>query len=198
MARKKHVEPEIEPAAAEPDAPEVATEAAPEVQEGTDLADILPPSEPVATETDAGAAESAIDDILNSPTPIEGAGSEPETEPVKKKRGRKPGGKNKPKDGTAAVVVQPTPAETAAAMVVPLGMTFRSAFSLVSRFRGEHWKLDDNEAKTLGEAWAPVVAPLLAENPGAILWVAAIGATSEVVGPRLALERATKGDSNDA
>jgi hypothetical protein len=77
----------------------------------------------------------------------------------------------------------------AQAMVNPLAMTFRSAGNIMAAWRGDHWRLDDREVLTLGEAWAPCIAPLLANHPETVLWAAAIGATYSVAYPRLQMEK---------
>jgi hypothetical protein len=77
----------------------------------------------------------------------------------------------------------------AQSMVNPLAMTFRSVGNIMAAWRGDHWRLDDKEVLTLGEAWAPCIAPLLANHPETILWAAAIGATYSVAYPRLQMEK---------
>lgn len=75
------------------------------------------------------------------------------------------------------------------AMEQPLSLTFRSAGNIMAAWKGEHWKLQDAECSLLAEAWAPVVGPLLATHPEAVLWASAIGATYSVAYPRIQRDR---------
>jgi len=75
------------------------------------------------------------------------------------------------------------------AMVNPLMLTFRAAGNIMASWKGEHWKLPDDEAKLLGEAWAPCVGPVLSKHPEAVLWASAIAVTYSVAYPRIQMDR---------
>ncbi len=72
-----------------------------------------------------------------------------------------------------------------AAMSAPLALSFKAAGGIMASWKGEHWNLAEQEAKLLGDAWAPVVGPLLAKHPEAVVWAAAIGVTYSVAYPRI-------------
>lgn len=90
-------------------------------------------------------------------------------------------------DLAKAKATQPT---TVDMMKPALQLTFAAAGRILTAWRGEHWSLKDDETKLLSEAWAPCVAPFLAQHPETVIWAAAIGVTYSVAYPRLQVDRA--------
>jgi len=75
------------------------------------------------------------------------------------------------------------------AMVQPLAVTFKAAGAIMAAWKGDHWNIREEECTMLGEAWSPVVGPLLANHPEAILWASAIAATYAVAYPRIQIDK---------
>lgn len=75
------------------------------------------------------------------------------------------------------------------AMKMPLKLSFNAVGNIMASWKGEHWKLAEQETATLAEAWAPCIAPLLARHPESVMWAAAIGVTYSIAYPRINVDK---------
>lgn len=79
-------------------------------------------------------------------------------------------------------------AEAGKAIAGMLAKTFDLGAKLLARKRGDHWRISEEEAATLGEAWAAPLTPYLAQLAEYSPWIVAAMATVNVVAPRLIAE----------
>lgn len=69
-------------------------------------------------------------------------------------------------------------------LVAPLALTFATLGTLAAAAYGEHWKLSDDEATTLGNAWAPIAARYADRVGDAMPWGLALLTTAGVLAPK--------------
>lgn len=92
---------------------------------------------------------------------------------------------------TAAPADAPTPEDAPAPpldpaeLVPPLALTFQTLGTLAATVYGDHWKVNDEEARLLGSAWAPLAARYAASAGPAMPWALALLTTVGVVAPKL-------------
>jgi hypothetical protein len=79
-------------------------------------------------------------------------------------------------------------AEAGKAIAGMLAKTFDLGAKLLARKRGDHWRISEEEADALGEAWAAPLTPYLAQLAEYSPWIVAAMATVNVVAPRLIAE----------
>lgn len=102
-------------------------------------------------------------------------------EPKRRRRRRKQAAKVED-----AEPVNPMPSEEEiAAMGKVLGLGFRTIFAMVASRRGDHWRLDDNETATIGQAWSVACAPYFHHAGKYLAFATAAITTVGVVSPRL-------------
>jgi hypothetical protein len=69
-------------------------------------------------------------------------------------------------------------------LVAPLALTFATLGTLAAAAYGEHWKLTDDEATTLGTAWAPLAARYADRAGAAMPWGLALLTTAGILAPK--------------
>jgi len=69
-----------------------------------------------------------------------------------------------------------------------LSMIAGVASRIVASRRGKHWNLSDKEQKEIGNAWAPVLAPYMADLAAYIPLAAAAAVTYNVLESRIAVD----------
>lgn len=70
-----------------------------------------------------------------------------------------------------------------------LAKTFLVASAVVAKKRGDHWKLEEKEADSLGEVWTAALAPYLPKIGAAVPWATALVVTGVMVVPRIKRDR---------
>lgn len=75
------------------------------------------------------------------------------------------------------------------ALAEALKLGAHMATDYLAATRGKHWDLTEQEAQSLGNAWAVCLAPYASTVGQGVPWVMAIGVTWSIVGVRLAQDR---------
>lgn len=107
--------------------------------------------------------------------------------PARRPRGRPRGSTSSPRPEQAPEALgatQPSP-EDVQALGKALAMGFTMAGRLVAHKRGPHWLVSQEEAGTMGDAWAVALAPYMGIMAKYTPLLTALVVTVGVVGPRL-------------
>lgn len=82
----------------------------------------------------------------------------------------------------------PKPEEIFAAFSGGIAQLSKTGFSIVSRYRGVHWKITEDEANEMGSAIATAIQPYMNVIAPAVPWLVVVGAVGGVVLPRLDMD----------
>lgn len=126
--------------------------------------------------------------------PLEAPGLEPEPGTTAPPAGGEPPKRRRRRRTSKAPEPTPEPAgpssEDVGRLAVALGAGFAVAGSIMAAARGAHWQLTPEEQETLGQVWAPALAPYMGGAGRYMPFVLATLTTVGVFLPRVQQDRA--------